>query len=102
MEGDKVALKPLNDCVLIDPEPFKSYEEQMGYTHIITPDKYKAGPIDPPIWGKVISKGRECTNSEITHGARILIGKWAGAKLKWEDMNLIIVKEKDVLAIDGR
>ncbi len=91
----------MNDCVLLDPEPVKSYEETMGYKYVITPDKFRTGPIDPPVFGRVLSKGSLCSNSLIKRNSRIMVGKWAGAKFKWEGRDLMIVKEKDVLAVDG-
>lgn len=96
--------KPLYDSVIVEPEPVESYEKQMGYTNVIVPDRYKVGPSDPPIWGKVIGVG-DSVNEEnpyypIEVGSRVLFGKFAGARFKYEGTDYIAVKSHDVLAVD--
>ena len=90
--------KPLYDTVIVEPEPVKSYEEQMGYEHVIVPDKWKVGPTDPPIWGRVVSIGDEV--EIVLSGARVLFGKFAGARFKYDGVDYVAVKAHDVLAID--
>lgn len=91
--------KALYDTVIVEPEPVKSYEEQMGYKHIVTPDKFRYGPTDPPLWGNVVGKGKE-VDGEIRLNDRILFGKFAGARFKWGKKDYIAVKSHDVLAVD--
>ena len=90
--------KPLYDTVIVEPEPVESYEEQMGYEHVIVPERWKVGPTDPPIWGEVIGVGHEV--KEIKRRQRILFGKFAGARFKYGKKDYIAVKAHDVLAVD--
>ena len=91
--------KALNDTLITEPEPVKSYEEQKGYTHVITPDKFHYGPIDPPVWAKVIQMGEKC-DGLVSVGDRVLYGKFCGARFWYEDKEYISVKEADLLAVD--
>ena len=91
--------KPLYDTVIVEPEPVQSYEEQMGYKHIVTPDRFKVGPSDPPIWGSVVGVGKE-VNGDIKLKDRVLFGKFAGARFKYGKRDYIAVKAHDVLAVD--
>ena len=94
-------LKPLNDFILLQEEEAVSYQEFKEYTHIVTPDAYSHGPEDRPVWGRVAGVGRACTG--VTQvGDRVLIGKWGGARLTFESVKYLIVKEEDILAVDGR
>lgn len=91
--------KALYDTVIVEPEPVKSYEEQMGYTHIVTPDRFKVGPTDPPLWGNVIGLGSE-VGKELRLSDRVLFGKFSGAKFKWGKKEYMAVKAHDILAVD--
>lgn len=92
--------KPLNDCVLIDPEPVPDYVEAKGYTHIVVPDAYKHGPQDPPVWGKVLSMGSGCT-AVIHVGDRVVFGKWSYAKVPYHNHLYFMVREQDLLGVDA-
>ena len=92
--------RPLNDLVLIDPEPVEEYTKQQGYTHVVTPDKFKFGPTDPPRWGKVLAKGSNCRPREVKVGARVMFAKFGWAELVWEKKQYAIVREGDLLAVD--
>lgn len=92
--------RPLNDLVLIDPDPDPTYAEQTG-TKLIIPDKYKYGPIDPPKWGKVIAKGPLCKDGGVRLGARVLYAKFGWAKLQVDEKkHLALVREYDLLAVE--
>ena len=91
--------KALYDTVIVEPEPVKSYEEQMGYKHVVVPDRFKVGPTDPPIWGNVVDFGKE-VNGELRLNDRVLFGKFAGARFKYGGKDYIAVKSHDVLAVD--
>ena len=93
-------LKPLNDFLLVEEEPAVPYHEYRKFQTIVGPDAFQHGPEDRQVWGKVLAKGISCTNHQIGIGSRILIGKWAGARLKYEDIPYLLVKEEDVLAVD--
>lgn len=102
-EGDKIlaTLKPLNDCLWIDPEPSPEYHLYKQYAHVVIPEKYAHGPEDRPVWGKVLAKGKGCQQPEIQVGSRIVFGKWAPARILYQEKEYILIREVDVLAVDG-
>lgn len=88
---------PLNDCILIEPEP-----EKPPSTTIILPEKFAHGQEDPPKWGKVIAKGPTCKDREISVGDRVLYGKFSWAKVPIDDEKFYaVVREYDCLVVDG-
>lgn len=97
-----INLSPLNDSVLIKPDPPPDYSTFKGYTHIIVPDKYEHGPEDRPVWGIVMAKGPSCKDVTVEVGSHVVFGKWAGARIKqYLSHELILVRESDLLAIDA-
>jgi len=95
--------KPLNDCVLIDPERVKDYTEQKGFTHVIVPEILRVGPTDPPMWGKVVSKGNGCKDDQVQVGSRVLYAKFGWQKVQVDlDRFLALVREYDLLAVDDK
>ena len=96
-----MALRPLNDCVLIEPEPDPTYAEQIGLTHIVVPDRDKWGPTDPPKWGKIVAFGDTCTRHELAEGDRVLYAKFGWAKVPLgEGKHMALVRECDLIAVD--
>ena len=93
-------LRPLNDFLLLEEEAAPAYHDYRKFQHIVVPDAFAHGPEDRQVWGVVLAKGSACTNHQIVIGGRILIGKWAGARLKYEDRPYLLVREEDVLAVD--
>lgn len=96
-----VTPKPLNDMVLIEPEPPPDYARQQNYKHVVVPDKYKTGPTDPPRWGKVIAKGNNCRKDVVAVGDRVLYAKFGWSELRWEGKTYALVREGDLLAVQG-
>ena len=94
-------LTPLNDFVLLLPDPVKPYHEYKKYDKIIVPDRFDHGPEDRPVWGIVQAKGQACRNSWISPGRHILIGKWDGARIPYNGVEYIVVKEDMVIAVDA-
>ena len=94
-------LKPLNDCLWIDPEPPLDYHVYLQYQHVVVPDKYAHGPEDRPVWGKVMGKGDRCQLPDITIGSRVVFGKWAPARVRYAGKEYMLIREDDVLAVDG-
>lgn len=93
-------LKPLGDCVLVDPEPPPSYHAYKQYQHIVVPEKFEHGPEDRSVFGKILSMGSAC-HFPLKVGDRIVFGKWAGARIRHEEREIILVREDEILAIDG-
>ena len=94
-----MTLRPTNDFVLLEEEPYVPYNEYKGYSHIVIPDKFQHGPEDRAILGIVLAKGNTCHNQAIEVGDRIAIGKWDGARFPRDGKTLILVKEDNVLAV---
>ena len=96
-------LAPQTDCVIIDPEPPPEYHVYKGIearSGLVVPDKYLHGPEDRPVWGKVVAKGSGCRMPGLSVGARVVFGKYAGARITYHEQPVIIVREKEILAVD--
>ena len=65
------------------------------------PEKFEHGPEDRPLWGKVLAVGPNYKRG-VRLGDRVLVGKWAGARVTHHEVEYLIVKPEDILAVDGR
>jgi chaperonin GroES len=96
----RMKIKPLNDRVLVlrvDPEP----KTKGG---IIIPDTAKEKPQE----GKVVAVGPgkmgEDGNRippEVKPGDRILFSKYAGNEIRIDDLEHVVMREDEILAIIG-
>jgi len=95
----KLKLKPLGSRVVV-----KALErEEMTKSGIVLPDTAKEKPQE----GKVLSVGPgdrhpdtgERIPVELKAGDRVLFQKYAGTEFKLDDEELLILSEKDVLAL---
>lgn len=91
-------LRPLGDRVVIQPTP----REEMTKSGIVLPDTAKEKPQE----GKVISAGPGRLTDEgkrepmdVKEGDIVLYAKYAGTEFKIEGEELLIVSQKDILAI---
>jgi chaperonin GroES len=91
-------LRPLGDRVVIQPTP----REEMTKSGIVLPDTAKEKPQE----GKIIAAGpgrlTEEGNREpmdVKEGDIVLYAKYAGTEFKIEGDELLIVSQKDILAI---
>ena len=91
-------VKPLNDRVLVK----RMEPEEKVKGGIIIPDTAKEKPLE----GKVVAvgAGRLDENGkripmEVKSGDRILIGKYAGTEIKIHDVEHLILREDEVLAV---
>ena len=91
-------LRPLGDRVVIQPTP----REEMTKSGIVLPDTAKEKPQE----GKVIAAGPgrigDDGNREpmdVSVGDTVLYAKYAGTEFKLEGEELLIVSQKDILAI---
>jgi len=82
-------LKPLKDRVLI------SYlaEAEVSAGGIYIPDAAK----EKPQRGKVEAIGGDV--KEVAVGDEILFGKYSGEKFKMDSLDVLIIKEEDILAV---
>jgi chaperonin GroES len=91
-------LRPLGDRVVIKPTP----REEMTKSGIVLPDTAKEKPQEGLVLsvgpGKTLDDGsREAM--DVAVGNKVLYAKYAGTEFKVEGEELLIVSQKDILAI---
>jgi len=91
-------LRPLGDRVVIQPTP----REEMTKSGIVLPDTAKEKPQE----GKIIAAGPGRLTDEgtrepmdVKEGDTVLYAKYAGTEFKIDGEDLLIVSQKDILAI---
>jgi chaperonin GroES len=91
-------LRPLGDRVVIKP----SAREEMTKSGIVLPDTAKEKPQEGTILaagpGKILEDGKRET-MDVKEGDKVLYAKYAGTEFKVEGDELLIVSQKDILAI---
>ena len=91
-------LQPLGDRVVIKP----TAREEMTKSGIVLPDTVKEKPQEGQILavgpGGFDSEGKR-TPMDVKVGQKVLYGKYAGTEFKLEDDELLIVSQKDILAV---
>ncbi len=93
--------RPLHDRIVV--KRLDAEEKTAG--GIIIPDTAKEKPME----GEVLSVGPGSRNEagaivalDVKAGDRILFGKWSGTEVKIDGVDLLIMKESDVMGIiDG-
>jgi chaperonin GroES len=91
-------LRPLGDRIVIEPTP----REEMTKSGIVLPDTAKEKPQE----GKVIAVGPGAFDNDgkripidVKQGDKVLYAKYAGTEFKVDGEELLIVSQKDILAI---
>ena len=91
-------LQPLGDRVVIKP----TAREEMTKSGIVLPDTAKEKPQE----GTILAAGPGAFDTEgkripmdVKVGQKVLYGKYAGTEFKIEDDELLIVSQKDILAV---
>ena len=91
-------LRPLGDRVVIKPTP----REEMTKSGIVLPDTAKEKPQEGEILavgpGKTLDDGSRET-MDVSVGQKVLYAKYAGTEFKVEGDDLLIVSQKDILAV---
>ena len=91
-------LRPLGDRVVIQP----SAREEMTKSGIVLPDTAKEKPQEGIILaagpGKILDDGKR-EQMDVKEGDRVLYSKYAGTEFKVDGEELLIVSQKDILAI---
>jgi chaperonin GroES len=91
-------LRPLGDRVVIKP----SAREEMTKSGIVLPDTAKEKPQEGTILaagpGKILDDGKR-EQMDVKEGDRVLYSKYAGTEFKVDGEDLLIVSQKDILAI---
>jgi len=93
-----VALRPLGDRVVIKPVA----RDEVTKSGIVLPDtateKPQQGDVVAVGPGRVLDSGDRVA-LDLKTGDRVLFAKYAGTEFKHEDDDLLILSEKDVLAV---
>ncbi len=91
-------LRPLGDRVVIKPTP----REEMTKTGIVLPDTAKEKPQEGTILatgpGRTLEDGKRET-MDVQEGQKVLYAKYAGTEFKVDGEDLLIVSQKDILAV---
>jgi chaperonin GroES len=98
VSGTATQLKPLGDRLVVRPTP----REEMTKSGIVLPDTAKERPQEGTIVaagpGRILDDGsREAM--DVSVGEKILFQKYAGTEFKLDEDELLILSQKDVLAI---
>jgi chaperonin GroES len=93
-----IGLRPLGDRVVIKPLA----REEVNKSGLVLPDTAKEKPQQGEVLavgpGRVLDSG-ERINLDLKEGDRVLFAKYAGTEFKHEEDELLILSEKDVLAV---
>jgi chaperonin GroES len=93
-----IGLRPLGDRVVIKPLE----REEVTKSGIVLPDTAKEKPQQGEVLavgpGRILDSGERIT-LDLKEGDRVLFAKYAGTEFKHEDQELLILSEKDVLAV---
>jgi chaperonin GroES len=91
-------LRPLGDRVVIKP----SAREEMTKSGIVLPDTAKEKPQEGTILavgpGRILDDGKR-ESIDVKKGDKVLYAKYAGTECQFDGDELLIVRQKDILAI---
>jgi chaperonin GroES len=91
-------LRPLGDRVVVQP----SAREEMTKSGIVLPDTVKEKPQEGTIIaagpGRILEDGKR-EAMDVKTGDKVLYAKYAGTEFKVDGEDLLIVSQKDILAI---
>jgi chaperonin GroES len=92
------SLQPLGDRVVIKP----LVRDETTKSGIVLPDTAKEKPQEGEVLavgpGRVLDNGQR-VQVELKQGDKVLYAKYAGTEFKLEDDELLILAERDVLAL---
>ncbi len=93
-----IGLKPLGDRIVVKPLG----REEVTKSGIVLPDTAKEKPQEGTVLavgpGRVLDNGQR-VSVELKEGDRVLFAKYAGTEFKREDEEMLILSEKDILAV---
>jgi len=91
-------LRPLGDRVVVEPTP----HDEMTKSGIVIPDTVKEKPQKGTILavgpGRILDDGKR-EQIDVKKGDKVLYAKYAGTEVKIDDADLLIVSQKDILAV---
>lgn len=92
-------IKPLGDRVVVEVIE----QEEKTASGIVLPDTAKEKPQE----GRVVAVGKgryengQLVPMEVKEGDRVIFSKYAGTEVKIGDKEYLIMRESDILAING-
>jgi chaperonin GroES len=91
-------LRPLGDRVVVKPTP----REEMTKSGIVLPDTAKEKPQEGTVIaagpGRLLDDGKR-EQMDVKEGQKVLYAKYAGTEFKLDEEELLIVSQKDILAV---
>ena len=91
-------LRPLGDRVVVKPLP----REEMTKSGIVLPDTVKEKPQEGKVLavgpGRILDDGKR-EPMDVKEDDRVLYAKYAGTEFKLDGEELLIISQKDILAI---
>ena len=98
VSGTATGLKPLGDRLVVKPTP----REEMTKSGIVLPDTAKERPQEGTVLsvgpGRILDDGKR-EAMDVKKGDKVLYAKYAGTEFKIDEEELLIVSQKDILAI---
>jgi chaperonin GroES len=95
-----VNIRPLHDRVLVK----RSETQEQVRGGIIIPDTAKEKPQEAEVIavgpGKLTDEGKR-SPMDVQTGDRILMGKYSGSEIKLDDIDYVILREDEILAVIG-
>ena len=99
MATTQTTLKPLGERVIVRPQS----REEVTKSGIVLPDTAKEKPQRGEVLavgpGRFDDDGEKRIPMDVSVGDKVLFAKYAGTELKADDEELLILSEKDILAI---
>ena len=96
--ASETKLKPLGDRLVVRP----SAREETTKSGIVLPDTVKERPQEGSILsvgpGRTLDDGKR-EPMEVSAGQKVLFQKYAGTEFKLDDEDLLILSQKDILAV---
>ena len=90
--------RPLNDRILLN----RIEEKEAVKGGIIIPDTAKEKPMEGEVIsvgpGKMMEDGKR-SPMDLKEGDRVLFGKYAGTEIKIDDVEYVIMREEEILAV---
>ena len=91
-------IRPLHDRLVVE----RMEEERTSAGGIVIPDS----ATEKPSKGTVVAvgKGKTLDNGQVRQldisvGDKILFGKYAGTEVKFEDKEVVVMREEDIMAV---
>jgi chaperonin GroES len=96
-----ISIRPLHDRILAK----RIEEKEQIRGGIIIPDTAKEKPLEAEVMavgnGRILEDGKTIP-LDVRVGDRILIGKYSGNEVKFDDVEYIILREEEVLGVIQR